>query len=429
MRKLVIILCLCLCTGALMVGCNKAVPSKPSESSEVVPPSPFDGIDTKSAVFERIGEVTYPIDYVMSGAPGDYKLRDGIYYSLYLTNKLSPPAKSLDEFSEYVAQIARISLREYKKVFAEEKTLDGCQSFYVEGYGKDSNKYKYVVFTGILTDNGMTVMSAVINEEDWETKGTMCKAIMTSFKNNGMVDPSTLKEVLKSHSLKPSLALPSSWKLIKNEDNTKFYKNPTNSIEFTVFFGKQDDASLNAIMSNNAVIWETSEKEIQGFNAIVATGQYTPEVVASSSEESSSSKPKTSKTSSSEPEEPRVPAGTMEYYAYEITQNGYRCIVVAIIRADVVTDPERQELEKVLADIQLYEKTEPVDEDILDRAGVASSDSHTSSEVQQPEEQQPEEQQPEGQSEPPVRPETETNSSSASSQGSSSLADNEVDWG
>lgn len=380
MKKLALVLCLIMA----LTGCSKEVPDKPKDNSSAVEVSAFEGLETKNAVFERVGEFTYPIDYVMSGDPGDYKLRDSIYYSLYLTNRLSPPAKTLDEFSEYVSSIAKVSLREYKKVYAEEVTLDGCQSFYVEGYGKDSNKYKYVVFMGIRTTNGMTLMSAVINEEDWETKGALCKEIMMSFKNNGMVDPSELRASARPKTLKPTVSLPTTWKLVKDENNTKTYKNAANSIEFTIFFGKQDDASLDNIMSNNAVTWKTDMIDIQGFEAREARGLYEPAITEVSSSEESSSKGSGSKSSSSSEAEdlgPKIIPGTLDYYAYEITQGGYRCIVATVTKTDVVTPEDSAELQQVLKNIQLYQQEETLEDDEPDDSEESNANEQSEEEL------------------------------------------------
>ena len=369
-----------------LFGCSKDVPDKPANGSSSEPVSVLETMETKQAVFERVGEFTYPIEYTMSGGPGDYKLRDSIYYSMYFVNQVSPSAKTLDEFSEYVSSISKVSLREYNKVHAEEMTLDGHTAWYVEGHGKDSNKYKYAVYMAINTDNGMTVVSAVINEEDWASKGEICKEIMMSFKHKGMIDPEDLKTVLVSRTLKPTLEIPEGWRIVSDETTTKVYKNAHNTVEMTLFFGKQDHASLDKIMQQNGVSWQVNQISKQGFDATEASGIAIPVVTAPTEEEGKGEEKESDKGSSKdtskssgkgsswgtskskdkneEEEEDRTPAmngvvpGTMTYYALEVTSSGYRFILAMVIKADEITAKEIEEVQTAMNGIRLYEMTD-----------------------------------------------------------------------
>ena len=314
----------------LLGGCKKEVPEEPTEDESVTSEQakiPFEGIETKDVTFERIGRFTLPADYVLTEEGSTHKARDSIYYSMFFNTKLQAQAVDLAKFEQFVISTAKVSMREYDKLFSEELTLDGCTAFYVEGRGKDSSKYKYTVFLGVNTPNGLTIVSAVINDEDWPDKCDVVKDILHSFKCEGMVDMEELKENLVLPELKPSIVIPSGWKLVNDADGIKQFKNASGSVEFTMFFGKQDDLSLDRLTKNNPVNWNIQDTELQGYPGRTAKGQ------GSTSETSSKT-----------------------FEITEVTYQNKRCIIASVVDETIITDEEQNELYGVMSTVSYKER-------------------------------------------------------------------------
>ena len=127
--------------------------------------------------------------------------------------------------------------------------------------------------------------------------------------------------------LKPSIVIPSGWKLVNDADGIKQFKNASGSVEFTMFFGKQDDLSLDRLTKNNPVNWNIQDTELQGYPGRTAKGQ------GSTSETSSKT-----------------------FEITEVTYQNKRCIIASVVDETIITDEEQNELYGVMSTVSYKER-------------------------------------------------------------------------